>query len=39
MNTEGAPPPKPKVVVWVGSSRRDLKTFPEDVQANIGYAL
>lgn len=23
----------------MGSSRRDLKTFPEDVQANIGYAL
>ncbi len=35
----GAQPPKPKPVVWVGSSRRDLKAFPEEVQANIGYAL
>jgi phage-related protein len=31
--------PKPKPVVWMGSSRVDLKTFPEDVQAHIGYAL
>jgi phage-related protein len=31
--------PKPKPVVWMGSSRIDLKTFPEDVQAHIGYAL
>lgn len=23
----------------MGSSRNDLKTFPDDVQANIGYAL
>jgi phage-related protein len=23
----------------MGSSRKDLKAFPEDVQANIGYAL
>jgi phage-related protein len=30
---------KPKPVVWMGSSRIDLKTFPEDVQAHIGYAL
>ncbi len=29
----------PKPVVWMGSSRRDLKTFPEDVQAHVGYAL
>ena len=36
MNDE---PSKPKPVVWMGSSRKDLKTFPEDVQANIGYAL
>jgi len=34
---EGAANPKP--VVWMGSSRRDLKTFPEDVQAHVGYAL
>jgi phage-related protein len=31
--------PKPKPVLWMGSSRIDLKTFPEDVQAHIGYAL
>ena len=30
---------KPKPVVWMGSSRIDLKTFLEDVQAHIGYAL
>jgi phage-related protein len=39
MKMEGSEPTKVKPVVWVGSSRRDLKTFPEDVQANIGYAL
>jgi phage-related protein len=26
-------------LVWVGSSLRDLKTFPEDVQDTMGYAL
>lgn len=31
--------PKPKPVVWMGSSRKDLKTFPAGVQADIGYAL
>ncbi len=36
---EGRPPTKVKPVVWMGSSRRDLKTFPEEVQVNIGYAL
>lgn len=30
---------KPKPVLWMGSSRVDLKTFPDDVQAHIGYAL
>src|SRR5262245_6958984 len=30
---------RPKAVVWVGSARRDLKTFPNDVQRDIGYAL
>lgn len=24
---------------WVGSSRRDLKEFPEDVQGTMGFAL
>jgi phage-related protein len=28
-----------KPVVWVGSSRADLKEFPDDVQDAIGYAL
>jgi phage-related protein len=26
-------------LVWIGSSLRDLKTFPEDVQDTMGYAL
>src|SRR5262245_53305832 len=30
---------RPKAVVWVGSARRDLKTFPKDVQRDVGYAL
>lgn len=28
-----------KPVLWVGSSRRDLKTFPKPVRSNIGQAL
>lgn len=28
-----------KSVIWVGSSRRDLRSFPEPVQDHIGYAL
>ena len=28
-----------KPVIWVGSSRRDLRAFPEPVQDHIGYAL
>ncbi|MEI8153990.1 MAG: type II toxin-antitoxin system RelE/ParE family toxin [Hyphomicrobiales bacterium] len=28
-----------KAVVWMGSSRRDLKTFPRAVQSNVGHAL
>lgn len=31
------PPLKP--VIWVGSSRRDLSAFPEQVQDRMGYAL
>ena len=31
------PPLKP--VVWVGSSRKDLRTFPDPVQDHMGYAL
>src|ERR1700694_2732045 len=30
---------EPKRLVWVGSSRRDLKAFPEEVKDAIGYAL
>lgn len=26
-------------MIWVGSSRRDLRRFPEPVQDHIGYAL
>lgn len=28
-----------KPVIWVGSSRRDLRGFPDPVQDHIGYAL
>jgi phage-related protein len=28
-----------KPVIWVGSSREDLRDFPEPVQEHIGYAL
>src|ERR1035438_7021422 len=28
-----------KPVVWVGSSRKDLRAFPETVQDHVGYAL
>jgi phage-related protein len=31
------PPIKP--AIWVGSSRKDLREFPETVQDHIGYAL
>src|SRR5271170_2825999 len=31
------PPLKP--VIWVGSSRKDLRAFPEPVQDHVGYAL
>ena len=31
------PPLKP--VIWVGSSRKDLSSFPEPVQDRMGYAL
>jgi phage-related protein len=30
---------EPKPVVWIGSSRRDLKTFPKQVRSDIGQAL
>ncbi|MBI4489434.1 MAG: hypothetical protein HY694_10150 [Deltaproteobacteria bacterium] len=28
-----------KPVIWVGSSRNDLRGFPDDVQDHMGYAL
>lgn len=28
-----------KQVTWVGSSRRDLQTFPDEVQDEVGFAL
>jgi phage-related protein len=34
---ESGPPLKP--LFWMGSSRKDLKSFPADVQDEMGYAL
>ena len=31
--------PTLKPVIWVGSSRKDLRAFPELVQDHVGYAL
>ena len=31
--------PKVKSIVWIGSSRRDLKAFPAEVKDVMGYAL
>jgi phage-related protein len=31
--------PPLKAVIWVGSSRKDLREFPEPVQDHMGYAL
>ena len=28
-----------KPVVWVGSSRKDLRKFPDPVQHQVGYAI
>ena len=28
-----------KPVIWVGSSRKDLRAFPDPVQDHMGYAL
>lgn len=30
---------EPKLVEWVASSRDDIKSFPDDVQDHVGYAL
>ena len=34
-----AKPPVFKPVVWIGSSRKDLREFPVPVQDHMGYAL
>jgi phage-related protein len=31
--------PIPKGIVWIASSKRDLKNFPEPVQKAVGFAL
>ena len=31
--------PAPKSVLWIASSKRDLKTFPDEVQRGIGHKL
>src|SRR5271169_2602239 len=31
--------PSVKPVIWLGSSRKDLREFPEPVQDHMGYAL
>jgi phage-related protein len=31
--------PSLKPVIWVGTSRKDLRGFPEPVQDRVGYAL
>lgn len=30
---------KPKSIIWLGSSLKDLKKFPRDVQRDVGFAL
>src|SRR5260370_40481227 len=32
-------PPSLKPVVWIGSAKADLRTFPEEVKDAIGFAL
>lgn len=32
-------PDEPKLVRWIGSSRKDLKAFPKSVQRDVGQAL
>ena len=32
-------PPSLKPVVWIGSAKADLRTFPEEVKDSIGFAL
>ncbi len=37
MGMDGTPTPRP--VLWIASSKRDLKTFPAEVQRAIGHKL
>ena len=37
--SDAAPRPVPKPVVWIASSRKDLKAFPDAVRSDIGHAL
>ena len=30
---------KPRLMVWIGSSRRDMRTMPQDVRRSFGVAL
>src|ERR1019366_672219 len=39
MTTPMTDGPLLKPVIWIGSSRNDLREFPEPVQDHIGYAL
>ena len=39
MTDERADEPPFKPVVWIGSSRKDLREFPDIVQDHVGYAL
>ncbi len=32
-------PKKPRPIEWVASSKDDIKSFPDDVQDHMGYAL
>lgn len=31
--------PAPKPLIWVGSSRKDFRSFPPEARSHIGYAL
>jgi phage-related protein len=32
-------PPDLKPVIWIGTTQRDLRAMPDEVQADFGYAL
>lgn len=37
--TENPPPPPKKPLLWISSAKKDLISFPEDVQDTFGFAL